>query len=200
LRYFRAFSTHLCTCSANFDISNRKLSNLHLEPRIKGQVWNLSAFDGQQLCGNNEETFDVSNKQVSVISPVRGGMCIKKGIINGQEVLVQGTYTELCIYLKKEGKWKFSHAVEEFLNPIRYIEIDYTGTIWATHMHQGLYKIQLSQDLHKIVSMKTYNSLDGKNEFNNNVFSINNRVVFTDHTGFYTFDDINKKIGERQLQ
>ena len=180
--------------SANFDISNRKLSNLHLEPRIKGQVWNLSAFDGQQLCGNNEETFDVSNKQVSVISPVRGGMCIKKGIINGQEVLVQGTYTELCIYLKKEGKWKFSHAVEEFLNPIRYIEIDYTGTIWATHMHQGLYKIQLSQDLHKIVSMKTYNSLDGKNEFNNNVFSINNRVVFTDHTGFYTFDDINKKI------
>jgi len=57
-------------------------------------------------------------------------MCIRKGIIHGQEVLVQGTYTDLCIYLKKNGKWQFSHSVENFVNPIRYLEIDYTGTIW----------------------------------------------------------------------
>lgn len=180
--------------SARFDVNRKTLSEVRFESAVKGQVWNLTNIDGQHLCGNNEQTFEIKNRNASMISPVRGGMCISKGVIHGQEVLVQGTYSELCIYLKKDGRWEYSHSVEQFINPIRYIEIDYTGTIWASHMHQGLYAIQLTNDLRKIASLRTFNSLDQKNEYNINVFSVNNRVVFTDHNSFYTFDDINKKI------
>lgn len=180
--------------SARFDVYRKTLSEVRFESAVKGQVWNLTNIDGQHLCGNNEQTFEIKNRNASMISPVRGGMCISKGVIHGQEVLVQGTYSELCIYLKKDGRWEYSHSVEQFINPIRYIEIDYTGTIWASHMHQGLYAIQLTNDLRKIASLRTFNSLDQKNEYNINVFSVNNRVVFTDHNSFYTFDDINKKI------
>ena len=180
--------------SARFDVNRKTLSEVRFESAVKGQVWNLTNIDGQHLCGNNEQTFEIKSRKASMISPVRGGMCISKGVIHGQEVLVQGTYSELCIYLKKDGRWEYSHSVEQFINPIRYIEIDYTGTIWASHMHQGLYAIQLTNDLRKIASLRTFNSLDQKNEYNINVFSVNNRVVFTDHNSFYTFDDINKKI------
>lgn len=180
--------------SARFDVNRKTLSEVRFESAVKGQVWNLTNIDGQHLCGNNEQTFEIKNRNASMISPVRGGMCISKGVVHGQEVLVQGTYSELCIYLKKDGRWEYSHSVEQFINPIRYIEIDYTGTIWASHMHQGLYAIQLTNDLRKIASLRTFNSLDQKNEYNINVFSVNNRVVFTDHNSFYTFDDINKKI------
>ncbi|MGB4414383.1 MAG: triple tyrosine motif-containing protein [Paludibacter sp.] len=181
--------------SALYDNQKRVVTDVRLEPKIKGQVWNMAAIDGQHFCGNNEETFEIINRNANIIYPsVKGGMCIRKGIIHGQEVLVQGTYTDLCIYLKKNGKWQFSHSVENFVNPIRYLEIDYTGTIWASHLHQGLYAIRLTPDLRKIESINTYNSLDHKNKYNINVFSVNNRVVFTDHTGFYTFDDIEKKI------
>ena len=179
---------------AELSPDKKSIRGLQLEPKIKGQVWSVNQFDNQQICGNNEETFDVSKNGTSILSPVKGGICITKGIIHGKEVLVQGTYTLLCIYEKVNGNWKFSHAVENFVNPIRYIEIDYTGTIWASHLHQGLYAIQLSPDLRKIDHITTFNSLDQKHRYTINVFSINNRVVFTDNTAFYTYDDIQKKI------
>lgn len=179
---------------AELSADKKSIHNLQLEPKIKGQVWNVNQFDNQQICGNNEETYDVSKNGTRMLSPIKGGICIKEGIIHGKEVLVQGTYTELCIYEKVNGEWVFSHTVDNFLNPIRYIEIDYTGTIWASHLHQGLYAIQLSSDLKKIEHITTFNSLDHKHQFNINVFSINNRVVFTDNTAFYTYDDIRKKI------
>ena len=179
---------------AEFDMTEKRINHLQLEPKIKGQVWNINQFENQQICGNNEESFDVSENGTHIISPVKGGMCIKKGVIHGKEVLVQGTYTQLCIYEKVNGAWTFSHTVENFVNPIRYIEIDYTGTIWASHLHQGLYAIQLTPDLKKIEHLSTFNSLDQKHEYPINVFSVNNRVVFTDNTAFYTYDDIRKKI------
>jgi ligand-binding sensor domain-containing protein/DNA-binding CsgD family transcriptional regulator len=179
---------------AELSADKKSIRNLQLEPKIKGQVWSIDKFDNQQICGNNEVTFDVSDNGARLLSPVKGGICIKKGYIHGKEVLVQGTYTSLCIYEKLNGQWVFSHAVEDFVNPIRYIEIDYTGTIWASHLHQGLYAIQLTPDLKKIEHISTFNSLDQKHKYAINVFSINNRVVFTDNTAFYTYDDIQKKI------
>ncbi|MFT3752451.1 MAG: triple tyrosine motif-containing protein [Paludibacter sp.] len=179
---------------AELSTDKKSIRNLKLVPQIKGQVWSVDNFDNQQICGNNEVTFDVSASGATFLSPVKGGICIKKGYIHGKEVLVQGTYTQLCIYEKVNGKWSFSHAVDNFVNPVRYIEIDYTGTIWASHLHQGLYAIRLTPDLKKIERISTYNSLDKKHNYPINVFSINNRVVFTDNNAFYTYDDIQKKI------
>lgn len=161
---------------------------------VKGQVWNISVYDGQYFIGNNDAGYQLENETPGLGSPVQGGFCIKKGIIHGNEVLVEGTYTQLCIYLKKNGAWKFSHTVDGFVNPVRYLEIDYTGRIWASHLHQGLFSIELSHDLKKIDRINTYNSLDGVNKYNINVFTVNNRVVFTDHHAFYTYDDIEKQI------
>jgi len=180
---------------ANFDDKRKSISGLSLEPRVKGQVWNISRFDNQNICGNNEQTYSITNNSIKQISPVRGGICIRQGYIHGKEVLVQGTYTDICIYTRdKNRQWVFSHTVQGFVNPIRYIEIDYTGTIWASHLYQGLFAIRLTNDLKKAESITTFKSLDSKNETNINVFSLNNRVVFTDRTGFYTYDDIRKTI------
>lgn len=179
---------------ARYNEQRKTIADLRLEPQIKGQVWNVSRFNNQYICGNNEETYNVTQNKVEIMSPVRGGICIRKGVIHGQEVLVQGTYTDICIYKRIGDDWKFSHTIEGFVNPIRYIEIDYTGTIWASHLHQGLFAIQLKPDLKRIERITDFKSLDNKNASNINVFSINNRVVFTDHTGFYTYDDIRKTI------
>ena len=180
--------------AAHFIPMSNTINNVSLSNSIKGQVWNMSVFDNQYFVGNNDETREINTSDTQLASPVKGGICMAKGIIRGVEVLVQGTYTELCIYVKKDGKWVFSHTVETFINPIRYIAIDYAGVIWASHLHQGLFAIQLSNDLHKIEHLKLYETLDGKNAFNMNVFTVNGRVIFTDHTKFYTFNDISKQM------
>ena len=179
---------------AGYDANRKAIVHLKSEPIIKGQVWNISKIDNQHFCGNNENTYSYSSGKFKPISPVKGGICLKRGVINGQEVLVEGTYTQLCIYKKNNNEWQFSHKVDGFVNPIRYIEIDYTGTIWASHLHQGLFAIRLTPDFRKIEHISTFKSLDNENEYNINVFSVNNRVVFTDHTRFYTFDDMKKQI------
>jgi len=179
---------------AKLNPDKKGIENIRLEPKIKGQVWSIDQFGDQLLCGNNEETYEILPSGPRIISPVKGGICIKKGLIHGKEVLVQGTYTQLCIYTKIDGQWVFCNSLESFVNPIKYVEIDYTGTIWASHLHQGLYAIHLTPDLKKIDNIKTYNTIDNKHIYPINVFSVNNRVVFTDNTNFYTFDDIRKEI------
>lgn len=176
------------------EIRNGSISEIRAVEPIRGQVWDISVFDNQYFIGNNDVTYSLKNGKLSRISPVQGGMCISRGIIHGKEVLVQGTYTQLCIYEKKAGEWVISTVVDGFVNPIRYLEIDYTGRIWASHLHKGLFAIELKPDMKTIERIQTFTTLDGENEFNINVFSINNRVVFTDHHRFYTYDDISRKI------
>jgi DNA-binding CsgD family transcriptional regulator len=176
-------------------VEGSKNLDMNLLPRIKGQVWDLQRFGNQLFCSNNEETFCVNGQQPEIISPVRGGCSIKQGIINGQEVLVQATYTQLCIFRKNnQGKWIFSNVVDNFVNPIRYVEIDYQGAIWAAHFHQGLYRIELSQDLKHIRNIRHFQSLGGKTRTGINVFKVANRVVFTNGEQFYTFNDLTKEI------
>ncbi len=179
---------------AKLSVDFRSIQSLQLEANIKGQVWNLSDFDGQLFCGNNEQTFDVGSGKPNLIGPVKGGMCIGKGQIYGRDVLVQGTYTSLCVYTKSNGHWQFSRTLENFLNPVRSLEIDYTGTIWASHLYEGLYAIRLSSDFKKAERIQVYRSLDGKHQYPIHVLMLNSRVVFADKTGLYTFDDIRKEI------
>lgn len=177
---------------ADYNPDRKNISSMVLKSNIKGQVWSLEAVDQQILCGTNDATLKLFSAKADFMSPVQGGMCIRKGMIHGREVLVQGTYTSLCIYVRQGSQWLFSHEVEGFVNPVRYLEIDYKGTIWATHLHQGMFAIQLSKDLKKAEKIEEFNTLDGKNQSNMNVFQVNNRVVFTDHQQFYTYDDIRK--------
>ncbi|MGC9151315.1 MAG: triple tyrosine motif-containing protein [Microbacter sp.] len=172
-----------------------KTVSVHLVPQVRGQVWNLTRYNQQLFIGNNDVTYCEDENKISPICPVNGGFCLKEGIIQDQDVLVQGTYTQLCIYKKNaQGKWAFSNVVDSFLNPIRYLEIDYQGTIWASHLQQGLYRIVLNKDLTKIQSIQLYQNFDGKVPTNITVFKIGQRVVFANGIRFYTFDDLTKKI------
>lgn len=194
IRPYIYFGTNQGLYSAIYNEAKSEVLNVNAIQEVRGQVWNLTNIDNQVICGNNHGIYEISNNNAKQISPVQGGFCIKEGIIHGQEVLIQGTYTQLCVYLKQNNKWVFSHTVDGFINPIRYLEIDYTGKIWASHLHQGLYEIELTKDLKQIASLNVHQSLDGINKYNINVFKINNRVVFTDHHKFYTYEDLQKKI------
>lgn len=121
-------------------------------------------------------------------------MCIAEGIIGGHHVLVQGTYTHLCIWLEKNGVWTFDHIVGDFVEPLSSIEIDHSGTVWAAHLHKGLFSIRLSDDLRTIRTIRDHKSPDGSQLFPARVSAVNGRIVFTWGCGFYTWDDLEERI------
>lgn len=179
--------------SGVFSPVSNSLANLQVDSQIKGQVWTLNKIDNQLFCGNNEETYQIYPER-KVVALAKGGMCMEKGIIHGREVIVQGTYSDLCVYFKENGEWKFHNTIKGFLNPIRTIAIDYQGRIWASHLHQGLFMIKLKPDFSTIDKIMEIKSLDNKSPTIIYTYTINNRVVFSDNNQFYVYDDIKNSI------
>ena len=163
-----------------------------LIPGSQGQVWDLSLQDGRLLCGHNDGTYQVNGDAITKISNVNGGWTIKK--LN-KDLLIQGTYTGLVIYKKDNaGNWIFDHKIEGFIQPSRYVEQDSKGQIWVSHAYKGIYKITLSADLKRAVTVKYYDQSFGlPDSYNVNVFNLDNRIIFSSDSGFCVYDDISDK-------
>jgi DNA-binding CsgD family transcriptional regulator len=168
-----------------------------LIPGSQGQVWELSLQDGRLLCGHNAGTFQVDGSTISKITTISGGWTIKK--LNPDH-LIQGTYTGLVIYHKDNtGNWVFDHKIDGFSEPSRYVEQDNRGQVWVSHAYKGIYKITLSPDLKKAISVKYYDNNYGlPGSYNINVFNLDNRIVFASDSGFYVYDDISDRFYKYQ--
>lgn len=173
---------------SDFSPLSGHVGDTEMIPEVHGHVWYIDTFDGQVFCGTNKSTYEISDRGVVEVCGVEGGMCMSRGRIGDQDVLVQGTYTYLCVYVRRDGKWVYSHHVEDFMEPISSLEIDGSGIVWAGHMHQGLYRIRLSDDLETVSSMKYYPSLSGTESLPVHVCSVTGNVVFNDCSSFYIFD------------
>lgn len=165
--------------------------NFKLIPNSQGQVWDLTRIDNQLICGHNDGTFSVVGDRLEKISNINGGWTLKK-LASHPNHLIQGTYTGLVIYVKNaQGTWSFSHRVEGFGEPSRYVEQDHKGNIWVSHAYKGLYRITVSPDLKKAINIRYYDKKNGlPGSFNINTFNLENRVVFSSDSGFYVYDDI----------
>ncbi|MEJ2884487.1 triple tyrosine motif-containing protein [Pedobacter sp. GR22-6] len=162
-----------------------------LIPGSQGQVWELTEIDGQVFCGHNNGTFKVMNGSIQKISDISGGWTIKK-LNSNPDYLVQGTYTGLSLYKKNaSGQWGFSHRVAGFTEPSRYVEQDSKGNIWVSHAYRGLYKLELSADLKKVVRRESYGAQNGlPGDYTVNVFNLEKRLLYATTKGFFVHDEI----------
>ncbi len=163
----------------------------------EGQNWHISRFDSQILVGNNFGTKTISGTKAQRIPGAEtSSTCLRKCVINGQEVLIESSYVDLRVYRKYGNEWIFSHSIDGFWNPIRQFEVDHSGILWAAHMSMGIYKIELSGDLKKVKKCTYIQSLSGEVDDISlmRVMKIQGRVVLSDSKRTYTFDDINQRI------
>jgi ligand-binding sensor domain-containing protein/DNA-binding CsgD family transcriptional regulator len=166
-----------------------KTFDFKMIPGSQGQVWDLSLIDGRLLCGHNNGTYEVDGSTMKNISAQTGGWTIKK---LGKDHLIQGTYTGLAIYKKDNaGNWIFDHKVQNYEQPSTYVEQDNEGYVWISHAYKGVYKIKLSDDLKRAVTVKYYDTRQGlPSSYHVNIFSLNKSIVFSSDSGFYYYDAI----------
>jgi len=181
--YYSAWSTGSGNLFNSFDFK--------LIPNSQGQVWDLTLIDDQLLCGHNDGTFKVTGDKLETISTVKGGWTIKK-LSSNPEYLIQGTYNGLVLFKKDAaGQWKFYHKIENFGEPSRYVEQDARGDIWVSHAYKGLYRLSLSADLKKVINIKSYTTKNGlPSDYNINIFSFQNKLIFSSDDGFLSYDEI----------
>ncbi|MDR1719846.1 MAG: hypothetical protein LBR67_06990, partial [Dysgonamonadaceae bacterium] len=161
----------------------------------QGQVWSLSVFDGQLLCGHNNGTFRIEGTNTIQLSDITGGYGIKKVLLNNEELLLQSTYTRMAVYKKdRKGMWQFSHAISGFVEPIRYIQTDPHGNIWAAHDKRNFFKIRLNKSLTAIENIKRFKTIGNYPAVKTGIFKINNQIIFTSGRELFIYDDINDTI------
>ena len=170
---------------------SQKEANFKLISNTQGQVWDLEVVDNQLLCGHNNGTFLIENNQANLISRITGGYVIKKLKAN-PNLLIQGTYTNLCIYKKgTDGKWQFNHEVAGLSAPIRKLEEDESGDIWVNKASNELIRLHLSKDYRKILVQKKFNS---SVFLGMELFKINNKICIKTTKGIFKYNHTSQKL------
>ncbi len=163
-----------------------------LVPGLEEQAWFVGEWGKQILCGHNKGTFQISGSQASLISDVRGAMCMKEVNLEGRSFLLQGTYTFLNLYNEEpSGIWRFLRSLGGFTHMVREIEMDPQGNIWVKHLRKGLFRFRINPDLKRVEDVRTYMELGDVKDGDFSLFKINGRVVFSNGETFYTYEDMN---------
>lgn len=166
-----------------------------LVPGLEEQAWFVGEWGKQILCGHNKGTFQILGSQASLISDVRGAMCMKEVNLEGRSFLLQGTYTFLNLYNEESsGIWRFLRSLGGFTHMVREIEMDPQGNIWVKHLRKGLFRFRINPDLKRVEDVRTYMELGDVKDGDFSLFKINGRVVFSNGEMFYTYEDMNDSI------
>jgi len=158
---------------------------------IKGsqsQVWNLKVINGELLCGHNDGTFLVKDKQLIPISNYTGGWTLKK-VPEHQNIYIEGTYAGLVRFKKANNIWEVKHLGQTTM-PIRFLVFEDQHTAWAAHAYKGLYKIKFSANCDTITSIENYNNKGKFSDFNVRVYNIKNEICFKTNDGWLKYEPI----------
>lgn len=181
--------------ASNQGVYRMKSGKLELVPGLEEQAWYVKEWGNQILCGHNKGTFQIAGLQTSLISDVRGAMCMREIYHEGHPLLLQGTYTFLNLYKENaSGVWSFLNSLGGFTHMVRGIEMDHRGNIWVKHLRKGLFRLRISPDLKRVEDLKMYMELGDVKDGNFSLFKINGRVVFSNGKAFYTYEDMTDSI------
>lgn len=181
--------------ASNQGLYRVKNGKLELVPGLEEQAWYVREWGNQILCGHNKGTFQIAGLQASLISDVRGAMCMREIYHEGRPLLLQGTYTFLNLYKENaSGIWSFLNSLGGFTHMVRGIEMDHRGNIWVKHLRKGLFRLRISPDLKRVEALKMYMELGDVKDGNFSLFKINGRVVFSNGKAFYTYEDMTDSI------
>lgn len=181
--------------ASNQGLYRVKNGKLELVPGLEEQAWYVREWGNQILCGHNKGTFQIAGLQASLISDVRGAMCMREIYHEGRPLLLQGTYTFLNLYKENaSGIWSFLNSLGGFTHMVRGIEMDHRGNIWVKHLRKGLFRLRISPDLKRVEDLKMYMELGDVKDGNFSLFKINGRVVFSNGKAFYTYEDMTDSI------
>ena len=171
-----------------------KLKKQNLIKNSQGQVWFISLIDDFIFAGLNDGTYIIKNNELIRISEVTGGYNMHKLRHFNSDYLIQSTYSSLVIYHKVNDTWQFKNVMNGFIAPAPGLVPDLHGYLWLSHSIKGIYKLQYSTDLTKIINIESFFDNDSIMPACTQIAQINNQIVFCTDKQLYTYDNLNKKI------
>jgi ligand-binding sensor domain-containing protein len=163
-------------------------------PELKGQVWNLEILNDKLLCSFNTGTLQIEGDQLKWLSNLGGYQFIKDPFDNS--LFYQGTYMGISRFKQnKDGDFYLLGPLSLTLGGIKSLQYDFMGNLWCGTEFNGLLKIQLNEMKDSIISKRVFGKESGFQDYwNVGVFKLDNRIVFSQDSTFYTYDYIIEKV------
>jgi ligand-binding sensor domain-containing protein/DNA-binding CsgD family transcriptional regulator len=168
------------------DISYVK-GNFQPIPNTKGQVWALSAINGQLVMGHNDGFFVIKNNFPQVVDGSSGFWTFMPlGNVMPSPVVLAGTYNGVNFYNYKNGSFS-NPSVHCHFESVRFVAMD-DNIAWVSHPYKGLYKVQLNNGLKPTYT--PYKDTKGIVSTNrNHIFKIKSRIILSNEKGFFEYDE-----------
>jgi DNA-binding CsgD family transcriptional regulator len=164
-------------------------------PEMGEQAWFVERWGNQLFCGHNTGTYQLDGTHATLVSSVRGGVCLQKIYLDDKPYLLEGSYSTPVLYQQDAtGRWQAKGALRGFSHMVSNIEQDGQGNIWAQHMRKGFYRFRIDVDSMEVTDLKRYTTLGDRKDNSFALFKVHGRVVFSNGDAFYTYDDMHDSI------
>lgn len=181
-----AYSTPLINNLKDISFSKSEFKELN---NSAGQVWHLDEVNGQLLMGHHNGSFLLKQDEAIQLTKNTGAwLFLPTSFISPSQKVLVGTYSGLTKLQYSDNKFIDPEEISGIKESMRFLAIDNSNYIWASHPYRGIYKIRLAPDCESF-SHETFTDKNGlPSTLRNNVFRVKNRVVFATEKGIYEFD------------
>ncbi len=165
--------------------------------RIKnssGQAWRFNQVNNKLLMGHHNGSYVIQNNEaVPLLKGTGTWLFVPTSSIFPSRHVIAGTYSGLSMLEFSNNKFTESHVLNGMSESFRFLAADNNNFIWASHPYRGVYKLNIDT-AGKSYTSQLYTEKDGlPSTFRNNVFKINNRVIFATEKGVYEFDVVSDR-------
>ncbi len=159
-----------------------------------GQAWRLDEVNQQLLLGHHNGSFLVHNDEAIQLTKDAGAwLFLPASPISPAKNILTGTYSGLRLLEFANHNFINRGEIRGMYESIRFMAIDNSGIVWASHPYRGVYMITLSEDKRSF-TYQLFTEKEGlPSTFRNNVFRLKNRVVFATEQGVYEFDQAKRR-------
>ncbi|RAI92189.1 regulatory LuxR family protein [Algoriphagus yeomjeoni] len=171
---------------------NNGLSQISLIKNSTGQAYQIKAIQNHLLIAHNDGAFMIEGNSAKRIEGP-GGVWNFQTLRGRQDLILVGSYNGLHLFQIDGANIRYLRQIKGFNESSRIIEQDDKGNIWVAHGYKGLFRIQLDTQLES--ATVTYFGQESGLPTNilNNVWRINNRLVFTTQAGIFRYNEIENK-------
>lgn len=119
----------------------------------QGQNWHVSRFGDDLIIGNNHGTRllrGLTSLPIEGSSTASSTSICRYMASEDNDYLLESSYAEMRVYKRANGAWRFFSTVKGFSAPVRQIEVDARGIVWAANMNRGFYRLEMSGDMRRV--------------------------------------------------
>lgn len=172
--------------------SNSQISSFKLIPNSEGQVYNFTEINNSLFLNHNRGAFQFYNPNTLIQFEQIGNWDLMQTNIPN---IIAGTgYRGITFYKKNNNLWSALPNKPSLDESLRMVKFENDSTIWATHNLKGVFKIEIDKNFNQKNEIQHFDQEDGfPSNINNEVFSIDDKLIFTSEKGIYQFNNETNK-------